>query len=271
MKRLLFLAFLLLLFFKPAISVNPVDGELTGNYLLKSGNNTGAENRKNVLKIDPVKLILGGINLSYERVITHKTSINIRAKYHSLGFIERTIGDYSTSGDNYTFKLINKPDFYSFGVDAEYRFYLNRKNVSRGFYVAPYGRYLNYTAKFEGEYTGMISQKLTTINGEIKPTLTIKGVGAQIGVHWLLKNHVSIDWGIAGLELDRYNFGVSIKSDAINNALDQYASDLKNIVGGFNSFLVKKLTNIAIDRCLNPDVSFWMVGCKGFFTIGYSF
>ena len=80
--------------------------------------------KKNLIKVDPGKLLLGGINLSYERILTPKTAVNIRAKFHPLGFVERTIDGFSFNGSDFNFILTDHPHFNHFGFDTEYRFYM---------------------------------------------------------------------------------------------------------------------------------------------------
>jgi hypothetical protein len=271
LKKLLILVVPVLLFIGPAISQTHGNSYLCSPDSLKLNNNSGTGFKKNILKIDPGKLILGGINLSYERVITQWTSINVRAQYHSLGFIERWIGDFSTSGDNYTFGLSKKPDFYAIGFDAEYRLYLKNKKSVRRFYIAPYLRYQNYTGKFESLYTGTFLNKPVSIDGDLTTSFDIWGGGAQFGIQWIIKDKVSIDWGFAGLGADNYTFQVGVKSDNLNNAVDQYTSDLQNVMWGVNSFLAKKLAFYALENKLSSDVSFWMIGWKSFLTIGIAF
>jgi hypothetical protein len=170
LKKVFILVLLVLLFHEPAVS------QIQGNNYLSNrpkrdftfGSEAGF--KKNILKIDPGKLIIGGISLSYERVLSPGASVNFRAQYHSPGFIERGIGDFSTTGDNYTFGLTRRPDFYALSFDAEYRFYLKKKRAARGFYVAPYARYMNYTAKFESLYTGTFANQPVSIDGNLKFT-----------------------------------------------------------------------------------------------------
>jgi len=226
---------------------------------------------KNIIKIDPGKLLVGGISLSYERLLQTSSSINVRAQYHSLGFIERWIGDFSTSGDNYTFRLTDHPHFHALGVDAEYRFYIKNKKPAQGFYIAPYGRYLNYSGKFESLYKTTIAKNPISIDGDLKTSFNIWGAGVQFGAQWLIKDKVSIDWGFAGLGVDRYSFKVSVRSDNLYDTVDEYTRDLRYVLGGVNGFLAKKLAFNALDKELSSKVPFWMVGWKSFLTVGIAF
>ncbi len=227
--------------------------------------------KMNILKVDPTKLALGGLNLSYERMLTRGMSVNIRAKYHSLGFIERSIDGFEVSGDNYSFGLSEGPRFHHWGIDAEYRFYIKNKKAGSGFYIAPYGRYSNYLGSIESLYSSTVLGKTVQIDGDLKTSFDIWGAGAQLGAQWLIKDKVSIDWGFAGLGIDRYVFEVGVKSDNLNNTIDKYTTDLRNVLGEVSGFLARKLAFNAIENELTSKVPFWMVGFKSSITVGILF
>lgn len=271
MKKLLLLHGLIFCFVLPAISQNHESSHLNGYDSNEMKYKLEPDSKKNTLKLDPVKLILGGINLSYERVLTRRTSINFRAKFHPLGFVERTIDGFSVSGSDYTFKITDRPRFHHLGFDAEYRFYVSNKYKTQGFYVAPYLRYLNYAGNMESNYTGAIGGSPVNIDGSIKTTLNSWGIGLQTGVQWRINNKISIDWGIAGLGIDRYVFGVNIMSPNIEDSVDKYMSDLQNMVGGVSGFLLRKLALKTIDNGLSSSVPFWLIGWKSFLTVGIAF
>jgi hypothetical protein len=260
-----------LLIFEPLFSQNNGNWYSKHNNALNENFNLDADYKKNVLKIDPGKLILGGINLSYERILSRNTSINFRAKFHPLGFVERTIDGFSVNGNDFTFKLTNRPQFYHIGFDTEYRFYINKKNAARGFYIAPYLHYLNYTGKFESNYTSKVSDLPVNIDGNLKTTMNIWGIGTQAGIQWRINKRISIDWGVAGLGIDRYVFGVEVNFKNIANMVDKYSSDLQNVLGGASGFLARKLAFSVLDDQLSSSVPFWMLGWKSFLTVGIAF
>jgi hypothetical protein len=271
LKKLLALVALVLMLLEPAFSATFGNSYSGSNDRLKLNHRSEADFQKNILKIDPLKLVFGGVNLSYERLLTPSSSINIRAKYHSLGFIERWIGDFSTSGDNYAFRLTDHPHFQAIGVDAEYRFYIKNKKPAQGLYIAPYARYQNYTGKFESLYATSIANQPIFINSDLKTSFTIWGAGVQLGAQWLIKDKVSIDWGFAGLGIDRYSFKVSVSSDNLYDTVDEYTRDLRYVLGGVSNFLAKKVAFNALDNELSSKVPFWMIGWKSFLTVGIAF
>lgn len=259
------------------IFLNPIYSQNSEKRFSNEGSNQKAvfklepAYKKNLIKVDPGKLLLGGINLSYERVLTPKTSINFRAKFHPLGFVERSIDGFSISGADYTFKLTDKPLFQHIGFDTEYRFYINNRNNASGFYVAPYLHYLGYSGRFRSNYTSKIGDMPVDIVGNLKTTMDIWGVGAQIGVQWRINDRISIDWGFAGLGVDRYVFGVDVMSENIANVVNEYSDDLQDVLGGASGFLSRKLSFYILDNELSSSVPFWMVGWKSFLTVGIAF
>ncbi|HNW51094.1 MAG TPA: DUF3575 domain-containing protein [Prolixibacteraceae bacterium] len=226
---------------------------------------------RNILKMNPGKLLLGGINLSYERIITQKTTLNIRAKYHLMGFVERRIRDFSTSGENYSFGLTDKPHFYSLGIDAEYRYYLGKRKVAQGFYVAPYLRYQKVNGEFQSEYSTTVVDPSIRISGALNTSFKIWGGGGIMGYQWILNDWISIDWSFVGLGIDHYNFRVGVQSDNLYDVVDTYTQDLQKAMGSVSNFLAKRLAFNALDNELRSDVPFWMVGWKSSLTVGIAF
>jgi hypothetical protein len=106
------------------------------------------EDQKNVIKINPLSLLVKTGNVSYERKIGTNQSFQIGGYYSGL-----SLGDINYSG---------------FGITPEYRFYFgSSKQAFNGVYAAPFLRYQNYTLK----------EKETSD----KATFTSIGGGATIG------------------------------------------------------------------------------------------
>jgi hypothetical protein len=271
MKKLLLLVLIVLVLIQTGFCGSRKKTVSNGNIVLKINNSLNSETPKNILKIDPGKLILGGINLSYERILTPGTSVNFRAKYHPLGFVERNIKGFKVSETDYSFELADRPAFYHFGLDAEYRFYIKNKYPGKGFYLAPYAHYLNYTGTFKSNYTSEFGDLPVSIDGSLKTSFGIWGIGLQLGAQWKISDRVSIDWGFVGLGIDRYNFEVAVNSGNLDNLVDKYSNDLQNVLGGVSGFLSRKLAFYALDNGLSSSVPFWMVGWKSFLTVGIAF
>ena len=136
--------------------------------------NTQAQ--ENVVKVNPLGLLFGAAQLSYERVIGDNSSVELSLSYLTLK------GTLGTSTDETT---VN-----SFGVEGKYKLYLSSSyDAPRGWYTAPV---LNYSkAKFE----------LDPFSGET----TAIGAGLLGGYQWVFGGNDS------GFALD-LNFGAQYLS-----------------------------------------------------------
>lgn len=113
---------------------------------------------KNVLKVNTLTLIIATGSIFYERKVSDLTSVQLGVAY--LGY---KISDAKFSG------LILTPEF---------RIY-PKKNAIDGFYIAPYLRYLNLTAKSTVEDTNA--------------SLTVMGGGVLFGRQWVTDSGFNMD------------------------------------------------------------------------------
>lgn len=104
------------------------------------------EGRMNAIKLNPLSLAVLTANISYERAIGEKTSVQLGAFYSG----------FSLSGLKYS----------GWGVTPEFRYYLSGEALN-GFYAAPFGRYQSFN----------LSEKETGL----KTTMSTIGGGAIIG------------------------------------------------------------------------------------------
>ena len=150
--------------------------------------------KKNIIKLNLFALGLKNISAQYERSIGKKTSIAIGFRYMSEGSIpfKNTITDIID--DEETERQINNFKTGNFAVTPEIRFYLGHKNDSRGFYIAPYGRFARYTAKLLYEYDDAGVTKTIPLSGSVN---TITG-GLLFGTQWKIGKLVYLDWWLFG-------------------------------------------------------------------------
>lgn len=120
-----------------------------------------AQDVQNVVKINPLGAFLGSANLAYERALTEKSSVVIAP---SFGFLK-------SGGFKYT----------SFGLGAEYRFYLSKEKVApKGFYAGPGAGFNFGEAKWEDDAT-----EKTSFSG-----FNVKGI---IGYQWIWNSGFTLD------------------------------------------------------------------------------
>lgn len=135
----------------------------------------------NVVKTGATDMLTGHFNLSWERMINEKSSIQFRAGYWNpaKGLV---IGEEMITPEAYTLQKSNG----GINLSLEYRFYLSRRPAPQGFYVAPYIRSINQEALYEDQVDNRLFDVDTRLNS--------LGAGAQIGYQFIFKEIVSLDF-----------------------------------------------------------------------------
>lgn len=112
----------------------------------------------NIIKVNPISLAFGNINVTYERAINSATSVQISA--------------------NYWYKILGT-EVQGVGVRVGYRFYItNRvKDAPEGFYAGPQ---LSFNS---------LKERST------KESVNAFGVGAILGYQWIFRSGVTLDIG----------------------------------------------------------------------------
>jgi hypothetical protein len=114
--------------------------------------------------------------------------------------------------------------FTSFGAILEHRFYLG-ENALRGFYLAPYGRFNNF------------SVDRTTLNAEnqyktsVKGTIGGLGLGAAAGVQMRLGDFLTLDATFVGLDVKWLRGSLTYSSDNPENGLAAFRDKVQETVG----------------------------------------
>lgn len=96
-------------------------------------------------------------------------------------FIEQKLNDNSSIqlGLLYSGAKVDDTKVRGFGITPEYRFYLSESAAPKGFFVAPYARYLNYDL---------------TNDNRTKAKMQSFGAGLIIGQQYIFKERVSFEW-----------------------------------------------------------------------------
>jgi hypothetical protein len=114
--------------------------------------------------------------------------------------------------------------FSSFGAILEHRFYLG-ENALRGFYLAPYGRFNNF------------SVDRTTLNAEnqyktsVKGTIGGLGLGAAAGVQMRLGDFLTLDATFVGLDVKWLRGSLTYSTDNPENDLAAFRDKVQQTVG----------------------------------------
>ena len=147
-------------------------------------------NRDLIVKWAPGSLASGKLTLAGEYNFKKKHSVELAigiptAKNHHFEYDGNT-SDLSIKG---------------FSVLAGYRYYLGRKDVA-GFYVEPYAKYLHHQAS--GILVGTLDDE--TARFDTHTDYKGIGIGAQLGVQFLIAKKISLDFFILGPEANSSKF-----------------------------------------------------------------
>lgn len=139
------------------------------------------ESEKNVLKVNTLSLIVGTGSIFYERHIT-----------------DNTAGQMGVAFLNYKFEEVG---FSGLILTPEFKYY-PKGNACNGFYLAPYLRYQNFSAK----------------SGEDKGTYTNFGGGLAFGRQWIMGSGFTMDL-FFGAHYGNGNFKIESGTEEIGTAM----------------------------------------------------
>lgn len=148
---------------------------------------------KNLLKVNLLSLPLNNYSFEYERVIGRKITFGLGYRFMPKGgiplksTITDLIDDPETSRQLDQFKTGNS------AITPEIRFYMG-KQAMRGFYLAPFARFSNYTAEGPLEFDVNGTTETIPLTGKLN---TVTG-GLLIGAQWKLGGRVYLDWWMLG-------------------------------------------------------------------------
>ena len=158
------------------------------------------------LKFAPASIMAGKLSLGGEYNIKHRNSITIMA---GIPFNKNQMIEYDG----------NKSDVETRAVSlmAGFRHYLGKKTMS-GFYIEPYVKYLEHDAK------GLIHSNLGGQQVIFDSYSDYKGigVGAQLGVQFIIAKAVVLDLFLVGPEANSAKFSSGF-TDITNNAAWDFA------------------------------------------------
>ena len=171
-----------------------------------------AQTEKNIIKTNLSSWFVRNYNVMYERAIGKKTSLSLALRYMPKGAVP-----FKSSIKN----MVNDPDFniddFEMGntaVTLEFRWYLGKENF-RGFYFAPYLRYLNYSAslaiqdptlKEAAEEAAALGAPIAAdtrlfFDGKINSF----NAGLMIGSQFKLSKRIVLDWWIIGAHYGKFS------------------------------------------------------------------
>jgi hypothetical protein len=184
--------------------------------------------RKAIISIAPLSLSKssGQLKLRGEYVLNARKSATLTIGIPKKLKLPSNFGDYlvtSEQGNSVITDAASTSKLFSALVD--FRFYKASKGAPRGFYYAPYLRLLKG------------SMDLSIENEEFNFTERLKGYGYMIGgginlgVNWLIKNRVSIDWTFLALGFQAANGTFSYSTTDPTVDLQRYTDDVVRNLG----------------------------------------
>ena len=132
----------------------------------------GSGAQTNIIKTNPIGFSFGSFNATYEMVISSSSSLVFKVQYNYNLFLVDEI-----------YKVIGLEDVKSGGVGLGYRYYFThlKKEVPTGFYINPQASFSFGSAK---------------VDNSSKESLSILGLGAEIGYQFVWSSGFTLDLGI---------------------------------------------------------------------------
>lgn len=159
-----------------------------------TGEKVPVSDKKNIIKLNVLALGLKNITVEYERKISKKTTLALSGRVMPesglpfLGTFQSAINDPITKLQAANFRTGN------FAIMPQVRFYLGHKGAYRGFYIAPFVSYAQYSGNLPYIYADNGSQKTIYLSGDLH---AISG-GLMFGSQWKIKKSLYLDWWIFG-------------------------------------------------------------------------
>jgi hypothetical protein len=97
-------------------------------FIFFAGGLHAQDERRNIIKINPLSIFATNISAFYERGLTHRSSVQVGINYMNANIVKVPISGY--------------------GITPEYRYHFRKSETRqpRGFYAAPWVRYEHYSA-----------------------------------------------------------------------------------------------------------------------------
>jgi hypothetical protein len=216
---------------------------------------TGAEEGKNLIKLNLGSLFLKTVSVEYERAIHNKISVGLGVRVMPKGSLP-----FSSSFDSIDDQL-GSLELGNIAITPAIKFYMG-KGVFKGFYVAPFLRYANYNASINYEFESNNIIEKMPLTGKLN---TFTG-GVLLGAQWRIAKKVYFDWSIFG---PHYGFssGELVGTKSLTTTQQQ---DLRDELDGID-LPVGKITSTVNASGATVKVDGPWAGIRGNIGIGYRF
>ncbi len=162
-----------------------------------------ASERRNMVKFNILPLLGGKFAFEYERLLTDRIALgaglSIRPE-KGLPFASTVKGFVDEEElDN----ILDDFKSSNFSFTPEVRFYTSRRGPFRGFYVAPYAKFVSYKLAVPYQFDVDIEEQGNEVYSRSE-TIPLKGIlssvtaGLSVGFNFKLKNNFHLDWRLFG-------------------------------------------------------------------------
>jgi hypothetical protein len=213
---------------------------------------------KNVVNLGLGGLALGNVSLNYERTFSDSRAASLTAGFLVPRNLPSFIYDNLSDEDNWD--ADNK--LSGFFIMPEYRFYPSYKIAPEGFYIAPFLRLNHYTLDIGGDFND--------ITADIKGKISGIGGGVQFGMHWVIKERISIDFYLAGPGFFYNSISLRFESDDPDVDYDELRGNVEVDITGIP--IIGERTEIEVgDDYVDAKSSFMFPGFRSGLSIGIVF
>lgn len=230
--------------------------------------NLTAQNYNHGLSLGLPGLIVGNINVGYEKVISENKTLAL----HIGVIIPREVPEWLTFGDETSSAILEELDNSAEGLSivGEYRMYTGDKGAPFGFYVAPLVRYHNYQLTVGGDFDGETAEVQTKLNRI--------GLGLQLGAQFKLGDRMTLDWNFLGLTIDQNTITIEASSNNADTDFQEIEEELQADVDRLQADIDRLPLYYSDEIKLTSDNDFVKgkgsligLGLRSGLTIGYRF
>jgi hypothetical protein len=224
----------------------------------------------NFLKLNLPGLALRQFHVQYEVAVRKKVSLALGVRFMPEGELPliNTVEQLSGVDDPELLKILRSVQVSNFALTPELRIYPGKKGYGRGFYIAPYYRYLSFNISsnlpveisFDDDSKNQIS-----VSGNIK----VHNIGLMIGAQWMISKRIALDWWILGAQAGFHQAEIIglPKTDFTANQLKEIRDDIQ-----VNFKNLGQTSDIASDKVkVNTNAFIAATGLRAGLCLGFRF
>jgi hypothetical protein len=179
--------------------------------------------RRAIISVAPLSLAKssGQVKLRGEYVINARKSATLTIGIPKKLTLPSNFGDYLVTNDQGNATISDAASNTKlFSTLLDFRFYKASKGAPRGFYYAPYFKFL------KGNMDLVIPNTDLNYTETFSATGASLGAGLNLGVNWLIKNRVSIDWTFLALGFQSVTSTGTYNTTDPNINVQEYTDDV---------------------------------------------